>query len=238
MRDTKGNDMLKKWAWIDLFVALIAVLLLSACWNSKREMANPPFPSQTASDNGVPTLRVTATITETVKLITPTVELIITPEITATPVVSESKDLGEIIRKLFPLFASPKCTLDILRTVSTEIEKPVLKISTHEGSPFSQYLIKEIAYNHSHTKMAVIACRSQIECFDHLFVKDVITGKVSDITWIPRDSYRPIGNIIWIGDDLLSVMEQTGIPITDIAVIDFEQEKFVLFWRNYNRCEP
>jgi hypothetical protein len=239
MRDTKGNDMLKKLAWIDLFVALIAVFLLSACWNSKRETVNPLFASQTAGNTEVPTSRVTETVTETITPLTPTVWLTITPVITATPVMSESKDVGEIIRKLFPYFASPKCTLDILKAYSIRHPTPVLQFSVLDIDPFYEYTVKEIAYNQSHSILAFVAYKDPMHIEQQLILKNISAGTVSEINWSTRTYLRrPIGNIIWIGDNWLVFMEGVGITRTRVFVINIEKMKVILNWETDSRCEP
>ena len=239
MRDTKGSEMPKKRAWIYLFVALIAVFLLSACWNSKRETVNPSFPTQITGNPGVPNSRVTETVTETVTPLTPTVEPTITPEITATPVMSESKDVGEIIRKLFPYFANPKCTLDILKAYSIRHPIPILQFSVLDIDPFFEYTVKEIAYNQSHTILAFVAYKDPRHIEQQLILKNISAGTVSEINWSTRTYLRrPIGNIIWIGDNLLVFMEGVGITRTRVFVINIEKMKVILNWETDSRCEP
>jgi hypothetical protein len=167
--------------------------------------------------------------------------VIVTPRVTATPIknVPDTDDgINKLIEKIYPVNPNPNCNVDVLNTNDRNIEKPILKFNTPAIDPvLMNYMVEEIADNSSHTIRAFLACDNPKHCHEHLFLKNLINGNVTEINWSTQNDIRPINNIIWIGDDLLAFAELTGVYIITIAVIEVKEERFNLFLLSDNRCQ-
>lgn len=161
------------------------------------------------------------------------------PKVLATPVEKKpdtEEEIKKIIENKFYISSNPKCNSDILNSTDSMTEKPVLEFSVSTNDPISNEFILEIADNFSHTNRAILACQDSNRCQENLYVSNAITQETTIISWSTRFESRYLGNMMWIGDDLLVVMEQSGVEIASIAVIDINKKAFVLFWRNDSYC--
>jgi hypothetical protein len=205
---------------IKLFIATaLNILLITSCTNLNNFSS---IPTEMAS---IPTLKTQETDLTT----------IISTPIDINP--NTKEELKAIIKKKYDLSSDPKCNKDLINSNNAFSIEPSLDFSSSPVNPFDGTgNISQIADNYSHTKRAFIFCEDPNKCNDELLFYDSLTKETKEINWNTRVKSRPIGNISWIGNDILIVIEQTGISIARIAVINIEENKFELYWQNDNHC--
>ncbi|MPM06311.1 hypothetical protein SDC9_52610 [bioreactor metagenome] len=159
-------------------------------------------------------------------------------ELTATPfyeVPNTQNDLNKLVEGIYSIDSN--CSIDVLTTNSIKYEKPVLSLLPSTFEPIdNNYFINEIADNTSQTIRAYIACDIN-DCQEKLYLKNLNTGIVSLIDWNGRQEYRPLARLVWIGEDLLAFVQQNSPAAAIISVINVKEEKFILYWINFNQCQ-
>ena len=198
--------------------------------------------TMTATGTSFGTMTPVLTITTCV---TTTPTLVITPFLTATPIstVPDTQEgIENLVVDIYKL--KPECILDVLQTYSRKISKTTIEFRDSDIDPFLEnYVISEIADNISHYQRAYVSdCAYPNYCFPRLYLRDLQSGNTKQIIFI--DIYsddeidsRAIGNLQWIGDELLVFRMQRGIEYADTLVINIKDEKLVILWRTDNRCE-
>lgn len=159
-------------------------------------------------------------------------------DLTATPfteVPDTQKGLNRLVEGMYSIDSN--CSIDVLTTNSIKYEKPVLSLLPSTFEPLdNNYFIYEIADNTSQTIRAYIACDIN-DCLSKIYLQDLNSSVVSQVVWNGQQDYRPIGRLVWIGDDLLAFVQQNGPAAAIISVINVKEEKFILYWINFSQCQ-
>lgn len=161
-----------------------------------------------------------------------------TPILTATPIVPSDTTMEEaknIIDQLYKV--DSQCRLDILNTKDVHVQKPNLTFQTSEIRPNPEkFWISEIADNPTKTLRAFVACDPNL-CQQALFLENRDNGIVYEMNWEGRIPYRPISQITWIGNDLITFVHSTNPNDAIIATIQTTEEKFIFYWLVHYPCK-
>lgn len=65
-------------------------------------------------------------------------------------------------------------------------------------------------------------------CMERLFFKDTIADETYELEWLPRLGWRPISNLIWVGNDNLVFHVWTQPHFGTGYVFDFNRREFTL----------
>ena len=209
----------------NLAILLILSTLLTTCTSQTASEPLPPTETPISipgSPKAIPSAAWTPTV---VPVLMPT------PVITATPIIIEEgseEKIKEIVEKIYKV--GPQCRLDLLRPGENPWEVPSLNLNQLD-IPMNQEKIWvwEIADNPSKTFRAFVACEREL-CHPKLYLENLNSGTVQEIDWSGRFPYRPISQIIWIGDDLLSFMHLTSPNDALIITHQIDEGNFLVYW--------
>lgn len=154
-----------------------------------------------------------------------------TPVITTTPIdmVPKSEDeLGKIIDAKYGI--NPKCRIDLLHSKEEYNQVPYLEFKKSEVFPDPRKIwIFEIADNSSKSLRAFTACDAD-PCYPKLFIEHLDIGVVQEINWSGRIPGRPIKDLMWIGDELISFSHPTNPQDAIIGTIQINTQSFFFYW--------
>lgn len=191
------------------FINVLLICLATACNGQELSTATPP---KTPVSTGIQ-------------------EFFPTPIVTTTPIdmAPNSKDeLEKIIYEKYSI--NPKCRIDLLSSTEGYSQVPGLEFIKSEVFPESQKIwVFEIADNPSKSLRAFTACETD-PCYPKLFIEYRDKGIVQEINWSGRIPGRPIKNLLWIGDGLLSFSHLTNPHDAIISTIQINAQSFVFYW--------
>lgn len=207
---------------------LTLVYLVSACVSQKNKPSSEMLLKATETPNELPS-PLPDSLDQQKNLL---IELTVTP---IYEVPTTQNDINKLVEEIYSIDAS--CSIDVLATNSIKYEKPVLSLSPSTFNPVDkEYFINEMADDASQTIRAFIACDIN-DCKDKLFLKDLNSGVVSQVDWNGWQEYRPLARLVWIGKNLLAFVQQDGPAAAIISVVNVKEEKFILYWINFNQCQ-
>ena len=132
-----------------------------------------------------------------------------TPLRTATPMNINRSSIDEITQLFNRLYPMTACRIDLLARplgpVLTETFKApqpeFIEVNLKTDQDIQN--VEEVADNNDKSYQAFVACNQKL-CQPKIFVKNLTNGKVYEINWEERFSYRDIQAIIWINHDVLA----------------------------------
>jgi hypothetical protein len=186
---------------------LIAVLIFTACQSSVQAPvpSSTPLPAETSTSQP---------------------KAVITPKITATPIVAKintDDDLEYLVEQLYSIpcigynFAkAPQSDLNHASTLNF--------IEVDIQPDHNRYWVSEIADSADGSRQAFVACEPEF-CQDKLYVSDEKTEKVYEIDWEARMPWRPIQWVTWINNDTLAFLQSSNPDHALLFAFNFEKKE-------------
>jgi len=191
----------------------ILTLFVAACQSSKQVFISTETPILTST----PLLYDTPT---------PTTTKLITPKITATPIlanINTDDDLKHLVKQLYPF---PCIGYNYAKAPVSDVNHAsklnFIEVDIHPDQ--KQYWVSEIADNIDGNRQAFVACKPEL-CQDKIYVQDDKSQKVYEIDWEARMPWRPIQWITWINNDTLAFLQSANPDHASIIVINFERKE-------------
>jgi hypothetical protein len=186
-----------------------------------------------------PTGSVAATALFRQEISTPTrmVSIWPTPLLTATPIADIPKteeQMEVLIDQLYKV--DSRCKLDILNAKSISVQLPKIEfIKSSVLINSTNWWVSEMADNPSKDLRAFIACDPNF-CQQKVFLENRDGSSIQEVNWSGRIPYRPISQVMWIGDNLLTFAHQTGPNDAVIAAVQVREKKFLFYWLVGHPC--
>jgi hypothetical protein len=211
----KGST-LNKQCLLSCFI--LFTLFLSGC---KAASQLPATPASTPIPSAVPTIVPTSVPTPT---LTPTV--LITPKITATPIVAminTDDDLKRLVKQIYPM---PCIAYNFAKAPLSDVNhaSKLNFIEVNIQPDPKHYWVSEIADNADGSCQAFVACRPEF-CQDKIYVQDDETRKVYEIDWEARMPWRPIQWVTWINNDTFTFLQSSNPDQALMIVINFDKRE-------------
>ena len=191
----------------------ILTLFVAACQSSKQFF----IPTETPILTSTPFLFDTPT---------PTTTKLITPKITATPIlanINTDDDLKRLVKQIYPFpcigYNYAKAPLSDVNHAS---KLNFIEVDIHPDP--KQYWVSEIADNIDGNRQAFVACKPEF-CQEKIYVQDDKSQKVYEIDWEARMPWRPIQWVTWINNDTLAFLQSANPDHASIVVINFENKE-------------
>jgi len=186
-----------------------------------------------------PAVAPTSTIFWITPIASPTRNPTITPRV-IEPFIpyNGSDDISNIIVQIYPI--KPECAHSVF------IDDPDLKtkIKFHkvaEPNKLDISWVQAISHSPDQSRQAYIACVSGSTesqgCSDHVYVKNESSGDVIEIEFHGHLSWRPIFNITWIGNDVITFTENSSPQVDTIYAIDLVEKEYLYYSLYYWQCE-
>ena len=182
---------------------LITVLILMACQSSSP--SSIPLSSETSASRA---------------------KVVITPKITATPIVakiSKDGDLEHLVEQLYPMpcigYNFAKAPLSDVNHAST---LNFIEVDIQPDS--NKYWISEVADSADGSRQAFVACEPEF-CQDKLYVSDHQTATVYEIDWEARMPWRPIQWVTWINNDIVAFLQSSNPDHALLLAINFDKRE-------------
>lgn len=153
---------------------------------------------------------------------------VITPVTTATPIiakVSTDKELSFIIQN--QIYPYPCFGYNFAKAPLTDVNHASkLNFVEVNAQPDSrEYLVEEIADNANRSRKAWVACNNADHCEDKIYIEDNKSKKVYEITWEDQMFWRPIQQITWINNDILTLLQSTNPDHALVMAINFDKRE-------------
>jgi hypothetical protein len=252
-------SLYRRWSCKSLTLALL-VLLFVACTQSEdfriqttpvEETPKPstPIVTNAPQPNSTPTQTITyePTVASTLEAtrtpevtsafeptLTPT--WWVTPKITATPIASSpatAEELTTLLKQLYSI--TTPCYGSLLNIQSPQVEPVGTPEFIEVTIQLEKWWIEEIADNYTNNLRAFVACDPAF-CQHKLLVKNLSSEEIYEINWNARMSWRPIDNLIWLGDNILAFEQSTGPYFWHIVALDVQARNFVHYSIASSQC--
>jgi len=155
--------------------------------------------------------------------------ILITPEVTATPIyefIGSKDDLERLVRNLYtwwsPCIGQNFAEISPETPLSYSIEFVEVAVQPNP----QEYWISEIADNIDKSLQAFVACDPEF-CQDKIYVLDIETKKVYEIKWETQFPWRPIESVIWINENILAFYQSINPQRAQIVVVDIDERKYL-----------
>ncbi len=198
-----------------------------------------------SAPKAIPVFTETPTIapTSTIFWITPVFSLTVEPTITpdfVEPFIPQNNtdDISNIVVQIYSI--KPECAHSVF------IEHPDIKTKVEfteitEPSLLDVRWVQAVANNPDKNRQATITCVADSPewqgCYDHVYMKDQSSLKVYEIGVDGHLPWRPIFNIIWIGNDVLAFTENSSPAVDTIYAIDVNKKEYVYYSSYYGQCK-
>ncbi len=197
---------------ITIAVCFSMVVVLAACQSSSITLTQP------------------STITSTLPLVSdtpiPTAIMWITPQITATPqyaLIRTDDDLKQVADDWAHRFCVGQNEVNTL----ADWDSSNLKFIEVDIQPDpNKYWISEIADNLDNSLRAFVACKPDL-CRNQIYVKDNKTGKVYEIDWKLKTTWRPIQQVQWINYDTFVFFQPADSTHGQAVAINFNKKEYI-----------
>jgi hypothetical protein len=186
-----------------------------------------------------PTIVPTSTIFWITPVASPTGQPTITPRVIEPFIPSNNtEDISNIIVQIYSI--KLECTHSVFID-NPELKTKVEFLDVEEPDKLDISWVQAITYSPDKSRQAYIACIvGSVEsqgCSDHVYVKDKTSSKVFEIEFHGHQSWRPILNITWIGNDVLAFTESSSPQVDTIYAIDLAKREYLYYSLYYGQCE-
>jgi len=156
----------------------------------------------------------------------PTATVWVTPQITATPryaLVRTDDDLKQVADD----WAHRFCVGQNEVGSSSDWDSSNLEFTEVAIQPDpNKYWVSEIADNLDNSLRAFVACTPDL-CHNQIYVKDNKTGKVYEVDWKFRTTWRPIQQVQWVNYNTLIFFHNTDPTHGQVVAINFDKKEYI-----------
>jgi hypothetical protein len=150
----------------------------------------------------------------------------VTPQITATPryaLVRTDDDLKQVADD----WAHRFCVGQNEVASSRDWDSSNLEFTEVDIQPDpNKYWVSEIADNLDNSLKAFVACTPDL-CHNQIYVKDNKTGKVYEVDWKFRTTWRPIQQVQWVNYNTLIFFHDTNPTHGQVVAINFDKKEYI-----------
>ncbi|MBN1451066.1 MAG: hypothetical protein JW963_08640 [Anaerolineales bacterium] len=203
---------------IEIVVWLIVTLFLAACQSlTQVSISTDTFLT------GTPFHTSTSLLSDTPL---PTATVLITPKITATPILATINTDDDLIRLIEQIYLLPCIGFNFAESPPPDVlHVSKLNFIEVDVQPDPNiYWISEIADNADGSRQAFVACEPEF-CQDKLYIQDDKTEKVYEIDWESRMPWRPIQWVTWINNDILAFLQTSNPDHALLVAVNFDKRE-------------